>query len=388
MTAPDLKSHISEAAETLADSLFASKRAPRAFVGLDGFIDEIVQVVDQRVTPTQYTPVRTITDYAHRLAGAAGKSTNVEFVIQQIKMGGNGPLMADAMGALGTKVNYVGALGWPMMNPTFDPLKRWGSVASIADPGVTTAAEFDDGKIMHGKLQTLSEITYPNMVERLGGQGVLDSMMAEADIVAMVNWTMIPHLTSVWRDLSDRLAEAVGDKGPDFIFFDLCDPQKRSREDLRECVEVISSFGRTKATPILGLNEKESEEVCEALSLPYGESDGPGLIDRARRIADASGIGEIVIHPRTFASAYGADGEGTIQGPMCAAPKLTTGAGDHFNGGYCFARLLGLEPRRALAIGKAVSGFYVREGRGPTAKEIGVFCERWVAGTLDPWVGV
>src|SRR5687768_6647591 len=68
-----------------------------AFLGLDGFVDEIVHVVDKRDKAESYQRVPTITKFAARLAGAAGRSTNIELVNQVTKLGGNGPIMANAL---------------------------------------------------------------------------------------------------------------------------------------------------------------------------------------------------------------------------------------------------------------------------------------------------
>ena len=252
---------------------------------------------------------------------------------------------------------------------------------------MTIAAEFEDGKIMHGRLESLSDINWDNFVERIGGGAAVDRLLMDADLVAMVNWTMIPHMTNVLRQLSER-SRGLGDAGSALYFFDLCDPVKRTHQDLREALEVIAEFDRGNGTAVLGLNEKESHEVCDALELPFGDHDHAGLLDRARRLTVRTGIPEIVIHPTHSAVAFGPDGQGAIDGPLCKNPKLTTGAGDHFNGGYCFARVLGLAPEQAIVIGKAVSGFYVRAGRGPSGGEVARFCDKWIAGTLDPWVGV
>ena len=82
---------IGKAADAFRQALEARQTPPTAFAGLDGFIDEIVHVVDKRTDFETYSAIPTISDYAARLAKAAGKSTNIEFVLQQVKMGGNGP---------------------------------------------------------------------------------------------------------------------------------------------------------------------------------------------------------------------------------------------------------------------------------------------------------
>lgn len=376
-----------ETATALAAVSATKMATTRALVGADGFIDEIVRVVDTRTDVNTWTPVRTIADYAKRLAAAAGKSTNVELVLEQTKMGGNGPLMCDALGALGTGITYVGAVGNGSLHPVFEPLRRHGDVHPIADPAITIAAEFEDGKIMHGKLESLNEVTPANLVARLGGEEALDALLRNVELLAMVNWTMIPHLTDVWAVLAGRMAMLPVGVGPRLCFFDLCDPEKRTHADRRRAMQTIASFKATGVTPILGLNEKESAEICAAMDVEYGTEDLAGMRARIHRLIEATGIPEIVVHPRTTAAAVGPDGEGEVEGPYCANPKLTTGAGDHFNGGYAFARAMGLVPQHAVVVGKAVSGFYVRQGRGPSRDEAVAFLKKWAEGTLDPWQG-
>src|SRR5881396_3631478 len=91
-----------------------------AFVGLDGFVDEILHVVDKRIDAQSYERVPSIARLAERIAEAAGKSTNIELVNQFTKLGGNGPIMANALARLGIKVTYLGALGYPNLHPVFN----------------------------------------------------------------------------------------------------------------------------------------------------------------------------------------------------------------------------------------------------------------------------
>src|SRR5258708_33871018 len=97
----------------------AARRAAAmaAFVGLDGFVDEIIHVVDKRDNAENFARLPTIAKLAERLAGAAGKSTNVELVNQLTKLGGNGPIMANALASFGIRVTYLGTLGYPALHP-------------------------------------------------------------------------------------------------------------------------------------------------------------------------------------------------------------------------------------------------------------------------------
>ncbi|MDX2177867.1 MAG: carbohydrate kinase family protein [Candidatus Sumerlaeia bacterium] len=379
----DAATTIRDAAQAL-QSAAASMPRQRAWLGLDGFVDEIVRVVRTRRAADDYDPIDSVAEYAGRIGAASGgKSTNVEFVTQEIKIGGNGPLMAQAVGALGAELCYVGAVGWPELHPVYEPLRRFGSLNPIAPPGITLAAEFgDDGKIMHGRMEGLRDVTYDNMAARLGGTEGLRNTLRGCGLVAILNWTMLPHLTDILRRMRADV-EALGAEAPRIAFFDLCDPAKRPVADLVDALRVMASYSSKHTTAILGLNEKESESVCDALGVDRGGNDGAGQLARARAVAEALAISEVVIHPTRLASAWGAAGSGSVDGPYCKNPKLTTGAGDHFNGGYATARMLGLPPARAVVVGKAVSGFYVRTGTGPSVAELRAFCDRWADGSLD-----
>src|ERR1700679_4110463 len=95
-----------------------------AFVGLDGFVDEILHVVDKRESAEVYARLPTIAQLASRLAAAAGKSTNIELVNHITKLGGNAPIMANALASFGIKVAYLGLLGYPSLHPIFEDFAK------------------------------------------------------------------------------------------------------------------------------------------------------------------------------------------------------------------------------------------------------------------------
>ena len=46
-----------------------------AFIGMDGFIDEIIHVIDKRTSPMEYSRLNTISKFAERIQAAGGKSS-------------------------------------------------------------------------------------------------------------------------------------------------------------------------------------------------------------------------------------------------------------------------------------------------------------------------
>ena len=70
------------AAQLLVDS-GERVRQMSAFVGLDGFVDEIIHAVDTRTNSEDFTRLQMISDFGDRIKQAAGKSTNIEIVNQK-----------------------------------------------------------------------------------------------------------------------------------------------------------------------------------------------------------------------------------------------------------------------------------------------------------------
>src|SRR5215468_1278011 len=181
MNNPELRQTIASKLRDLAP------RVPQmsAFVGLDGFVDEILHVVDKRENAEKYLRLPTIAQMASRLGGAAGRSTNVELVCQVTKLGGNGPIMANALASLGMKVSYLGILGYPNLHPVFAEFAKRAEVHSIAEPGYTDALEFEDGKIMLGKHQSLRQMNWDNIQARFG-RDQFEQKFGTAELVGFV----------------------------------------------------------------------------------------------------------------------------------------------------------------------------------------------------------
>ena len=363
--------------QTAARLLAGIERASRlhAFVGMDGFVDEIIHVVDKRENAERFTRLPTISALAERLAGAAGKSTNIELVNQRLKLGGNGPIMANALARLGVKVTYVGALGYPHLHPVFAEFAQRAEVHSIAEAGHTDALEFEDGKILVGKTTQLGEVTWENIQTRFGRKKFADHFFG-SDLVAFVNWTMIPFMSDIWESVQNELCPA-SKQARRKIFFDLADPEKRTHDDLRRALKLIEKF-RTYFDVLLGLNEKEAWEVGAVLGFNPAARTRASLAQLVRDIRAATNVDSLVVHPVSFALAISTGGEcQNVDGPFIARPLITTGAGDHFNAGFCLGKVLGFDDEMSVLVGVTTSGSYVRTGQSPRISDLVALLRDW-----------
>ncbi len=354
-----------------------SLNSKHALVGFDGFVDKIMKVVDKRSGQgEEFEPMRTISDFGSRISAAAGQSTNIEIFPQMEKIGGNGPIMANAILHAGAGLRYIGALGDPTPHSVFTEFVKQSTAVSLSEPGITHALEFDDGKIMLGAMASLAEITYPRIVEKMG-EGAFFDALSRADLVALVNWTMVPNMTAVFNDL---LGKALPNLGPReagrHFFFDLTDPEKRSDGDVQTVLSTITRF-RSHGQVTLGLNLREALYVNRVLGNSEPESGPEGLKRLASRIRNQLELNTVVIHPTDSAACATRQDAWWVQGPYAERPKITTGAGDHFNAGFTCGQLIGLEPPACLTLAVAFSGYYVRTAKSPSINEVDTFIRNW-----------
>ncbi len=355
----------------------SNQAGKRAMVGLDGFVDTILHLVNQRSGKGEsFSRIDTIAEFGKRVSAAAGKSANIEMYPRMEKLGGNGPIMANALVAAGFPLRYIGALGKAAIHPVFQDFAAQTKAISIGDPGLTNALEFTDGKIMMGITKYLEDITYDAILGCMGEGAFLDEL-SRSSLVALVNWTMIPNMTSIFEDLlSKALPSLPPIEGGRSFFFDLADPEKRSSSEILEAMRVIAKF-EGFGNAVLGLNLAEGQQVSRVLNIVETGESIDSLMAMAAKIRRALGLHMVVVHPKERAACATSEGEWCVEGPYEPNPKITTGAGDHFNAGFMTGQQLGLSPEACLTVGVCFSGYYVRTAKSPSLNDIDSFLRNW-----------
>lgn len=366
-------------AQRAAGVVSAAGVLPPALVGFDGFIDSIIDMVDRRhdMSPQGYTRIATIPAFAARCAAAAGKSTNIERVIRERRFGGNGPLMAGALAGLGVPVTYIGAVGEESgsgVHPLFTGFAGMcRRVFPVGPPSTTECLEFDDGKLMLNETAAAQGVTWDRIVSVVGLQ-VLRRIVDEAALVGIVNWSLLGGVPGIWRGLLRDVLGSVS-AGIRRVFIDLSDPAKRIDADIREAMGLLGDLDRAGLRVMLGLNLAESQRIAAVVGageVPSGASLEQ-LSGVAGRIRARMGVECVVIHPRHGAAAATDHETAWIDGPFTSRPRLSTGAGDHFNAGFALGRVARASLAESLAIGCAVSGAYVRDARSPDRARLAEF---------------
>ena len=69
------------------------------------------------------------------------------------------------------------------------------------------------------KSTSLNDITWKNIEERFGRERFASQFMS-ADLIAFVNWTMIPYMTEIWEGLLEKACPKI-EGARRKMFFDL-----------------------------------------------------------------------------------------------------------------------------------------------------------------------
>jgi hypothetical protein len=345
---------------------------PPVVAGFDGFVDTILHAVSERRSATEYSRLTTLKAFSERILGASGRNMNIEMVPRLTKIGGNGPILAYALAHFDIPVTYIGCLGLPKLHPVFDEFARNVETFSIAEPGYSDAIEFTDGKLICGKQQSVSEISWHSVLQQLPIDRLSD-LVRNAGLIAFVNWGIVFSMTEMMNEFLHQIGDHLsGPRKPFFI--DTADPSKRSEEDILRFVEMLPRLAE-KFQVYLGFNLRESVFVARAVGLEAPPNTPQEVLTYSQRLRELLKIDTLVIHWSRHAVGNNLNSAVCVEAPYTDNPQISTGAGDHFNAGFCLGCLLAGDLEANMHLGVATSGYYVREAKSPTLAQLSGFVE-------------
>jgi hypothetical protein len=357
----------------LADKLRSwSVPSPRVLVGFDGYVDKIQKVIHSKTqTGAHYFP--TISEMAVHLATLAGRSGQIELVTQDLKIGGNGPIMANALASLGVGNTCVGT----MNDAIFGTMHPDCQVVSVGLPGETNAMEFEDGKLIFSEVSTFERLTWPYLKNQLG-LSFFAQQLNETGALALVDWANVNHCTALWQGLLEEVVKPQK-KYDGHFFFDLCDPSKRSAEAICEALDVVSAY-QPHGRVVLGMNENEARKIWLAIQGHQPNELGiniPDLSKIAEDIFDYARLDVLLIHPVDRSLLLTAEGLTELPGKLVRQPKVLTGGGDNLNAGFVFGLMHGFGLEECALLGMATSGAYIQNGSSPSLPDLCAYLDAW-----------
>ncbi|MBB5394039.1 PfkB family carbohydrate kinase [Mucilaginibacter sp. AK015] len=339
-----------------APELLAGKKVA---AGFDGFVDSIVKVVNYKTESAGTVFFRTIGEFGSYISSKSGSGFSLESEELVQKLGGNMPIMANAMAGMGTSVNCVGAFGVPHVAPAFAGMHGNCMLYSYTNPGFTTAMEFADGKIMLAQMTDLNHADWL-IIKQTIGLANLKAIFGTADLVCLVNWSELDHSNSMWQGLLTDILPGIL-SGQKQFFFDLSDCSKRSHEAILSAIKLIEQFG-TYGKATLSLNRNEANILYKTLITDTPPADLQAI---GNKLFTTLAIDTLIIHNAKISIAWDSNGTHVSEPAFIADPKISTGAGDNFNAGYCMGKLLGLATGECLILANATSNIYMNTGDSP-----------------------
>ena len=356
-----------------APALLAFKKVA---AGFDGFVDSIVKVVNYKTQGQSPVYFRTIDEFGKYISGKSGSGFSLESEELVQKLGGNMPIMANAMAQMGTTVDCVGAFGIPTIAPAFAGMHHNCKLHSFANPGFTTAMEFADGKIMLAQMTDLNHANW-DTIKNTVGIDKLRNVFSNADLVCLVNWSELDHSNNIWEGLlKDVFEEGIStDKQ---FFFDLSDCSKRTSGAITSAIKLIEAFGQHgKVT--LSLNRNEANILYNTL---VDEAPAFDLRETGNKLFTGLNIDTLIIHSSKISAAWDKGGVYESEPVFIADPRFSTGAGDNFNAGYCMGKLLGLDSDLCLILANSTSNRYITTGVSPGVEALGAYISELIIASL------
>jgi len=342
----------------------------KAWVGLDGFVDKLAVPVKLRNGfGDDFESFESITEFGQKIDSAQRSNMNIELYYKQEKMGGNGPLLANALANTGVNVRYVGTLGDPI-HPVFKAFTQKVNAISLGEFGETQALEFPDGKVLLGHTSPMEAVTYERLISVID-ETKLISEFSNSDLICFQNWTMLLHLSDIFEKILEKIWPKLSKNKDRICFFDLADPAKRTHEDCHHLLNLLPKF-KTQGRVYLGVNRSEIRFISELLDkkAPTEILSSEAYSIWIKELKESLGINGLIVH--CCDGAVAACGEETVFVPALKASSLTclTGSGDHFNGGFLTGVLMNLSLEQCLQLGHITAVLYIEKGYTPSKKQI------------------
>ena len=242
---------------------------------------------------------------------------------------------------------------------------------SFTEPGIATAYEFKDGKIIFGEAKALNTVGW-NELKNIIGIDKLIELFKESDLFCLLNWSEIDTSTSIWKGLLHDVLPAYKKEKKQIIFVDLSDCSKRSNNAILETISLLQAFSKyTKV--ILSLNRNETRMVYKVV---FNEEASNDFKTNCEKLFEKLRIDMLVFH--SSATSYVFTNNNCVAGEsfFIKDPLFSTGAGDNFNAGFIAAQLLEINAEDSLTLANAVASQYIQSGISPTKEDTILFLEK------------
>jgi len=340
----------------------ALKAAGPVLLGVDGYVDEVWELVESRNQDNSITMCTHMGQFANRIMAAAGGGMSVEILRKRRTFGGFTANTGNAVAKLGVDTTMLSLYGKDMLDPVFEPFRENCEVISIGDSALTQIFEFNDGKVMLPYVEPIADFDWAFLVDALGLTRI-KALLAKPAVIAIGYWSAMPAFDDVIKELCACLPADKQSR----LFFDFADTRKRDEVSL---VNTLALLKELHVPMTFSMNEHEAAQVFALYGKNITPKDMPEL-SMVEEVRQEMGLHEIVVHTPYYAVGASKD-EGPAICPQVFTekPVRTTGAGDTFNGAYISAIASKLPIQERLWFANAVVSFFLNKGYAPSLDEV------------------
>lgn len=344
----------------------------KILLGCDGFVDETYQIVDERRSQTDFSPMEKLKMFGELLVKRADGGVGLEIVAKRRCEGGFGINTGRVPAILGLNPILPGLYGRGELDPAFKEFESICSMESLGDPALTLAFEFSDGKLLLSDLAAVSTLSWEQFQSHFGEEK-LREMFADVDILGLGYWSLTANFDELFLGFMSRYKDSAP---PGRMFFDFADIKKKSAESFLKSLELIKSYSH-QIPMTLSLNEHEVLELLSRLGVDEPEYKPEAIASALTSARKKIGFDELVVHTPDFAAASTAsEGEAcAVQDKQSNVIRLA-GAGDSFNGGYLCASLGDFPLKKRLVFANATTAYFVTHATTPTREQLIVQIEK------------
>jgi hypothetical protein len=332
-------------------------------LGIDGYIDEVWQIVEERAGLDEYTLYNKMKNFGEAIVKCRDGGFAQEIVRIRRSYGGFTGNTGNALGRLGVNPVMIGMYGENAIDPVFEQLNDKCELISLGAAAICHIYEFEDGKIMFPHLEKILSFNWGDLQNNVEFNKI-EEIFLNSDIIALGYWSSMPSFDELVSKVCENYVEEGRCKK---MFFDFADIRKRDKKSLLYTLDCLVELN--KIVPMtLSLNENEAELLFSYYGRDFDERQlEKSLVDVRKKI----NIEEIVVHtPYVAAASNEKEGFAKARNRYCHNPVITAGAGDTFNGGYLAATLGMLSVWERLITANATTAFYVRKGYAPSIADL------------------
>lgn len=327
----------------------------KVFLGFDGFIDKIYKPMKTK-TRDITTPFRTMTEFSRYIGEKSDKSCSVDLEPMQEKIGGNMPIVANALANLGCEAICLGAMGYPEIEPMFTTMNRNCTLISVTNPGYCYALEFEDNKLMLATNTHIDCLNYQKIINSVSEVSLI-KYFEQCDAFAFLNWGELIHSNDIWENILKYIIPKCKFSSKKLMLIDFSDFSKRENEEVKKMLELLEGYSEIFDITV-SVNENELSLLLEKLNLGRYEDS---YDVQMTVLADKLKCKNFVLHLLDTTKYIKDSKVYSLEKEVIKEPKIITGGGDNFNAGLLFGLLLGLDIDNAIRIGSGLSSLYVRD---------------------------